>query len=41
MIRVKMGAIIKVVPDATWYIAAGWKVLGVVDGKTNTKKKTS
>lgn len=39
MIKVKMGAIIKIVPDATWYIIAGWKVLEVIkDDKTNKKK---
>ena len=39
MIKVKMGAIIKEVPDATWYKIAGWKVLEVKkDDKTNKKK---
>lgn len=38
MIKVKMGAIIKEVPDATWYKIAGWKILEVKDDKTNKKK---
>jgi hypothetical protein len=52
MIRVKMGAIIKDVPDATWYLVAGWKIIEnkkvdnkkvevIKDDKTDTEKKTS
>jgi hypothetical protein len=41
MIKVKMGAIVKNVPDPTWYIIAGWKVLEEISVKTNSKKTTS
>jgi hypothetical protein len=40
MYKVKMGAIVKIVPSGAlkWYIQANWKVLGEVNDKTNTKK---
>ena len=40
MYRVKMGAIIKIVPSGSlkWYIQANWKVLGEYNDKTNSKK---
>lgn len=39
MYKVKMGAIVKIVPEGAlkWYIQANWKVLGEVNA-TNTKK---
>lgn len=41
MKKVKLGAIVKSVPDTTWYIVAGWKVLEEKVVKTNPKKTAS
>ena len=41
MFKVKMGAIVNIVPDPKWYIVAGWKVLEEKSVKTNSKKTTS
>ena len=40
MYKVKMGAIIKIVPEGAlkWYIQANWKVLGEIKNETNSKK---
>lgn len=41
MIKVKMGAIIRQIPEGSlkWYKLAGWRV--IEDVKTNSKKKTT
>lgn len=41
MKKVKMGAIIKEVPEGSlkWYLMAGWRV--IENGKTNSKKKST
>ena len=40
MYKVKMGAIVKIVPSGAlkWYIQASWKVLGEIKNETNSKK---
>jgi hypothetical protein len=41
MIKVKMGAIVKEIPEGAleWYLMAGWRVIENV--KTDTKNKTT
>ena len=41
MFKVKIGAIVREVPEGAlkWYIMAGWKVVN--NGKTNKKKPTT
>jgi hypothetical protein len=47
MVKVKIGAVVKNVPDPTWYLIAGWKIVEekikkeVKVDKTDTEKTTS
>ena len=43
MVKVKMGAIVKEIPNGAlkWYEMAGWKVIKEKKNETNSKKTTT